>query len=438
MRASNLSIGLRATLAILTLALFVTGTCAAQQETVLHSFGNGNDGAFPEAGLIFDSAGNLYGTTYGGGIHCPDVGGCGTVFELSPREGGGYTETVLHSFGNGTDGQYPQASLILDGVGNLYGTTSGGGIHTSCSNGYGPGCGTVFELSPREGGGYTETVLHSFGNGTDGQYPQAGLVMDGAGDLYGTTYGGGIYTSCSNGYGPGCGTVFELSPREGGGYTETVLHSFGNGMDGQNPYAGLILDSQGNLYGTTYYGGTDCAPYGCGTVFELSPREGGGYMETVLHSFGNGTDGENPYASLILDSHGNLYGTTYYGGIHDGGTAFELSPREGGGWTETVLHSFGNGTDGSEPYAGLILDSHGNLYGTTYYGGIHLYWGTAFELSPREGGGYTETVLRSFDYNGTDGARPEGGLIMDTAGNLYGTTYSGGIHGYGTVFEITP
>ncbi len=388
-----------------------------QQETVLHSFGNGTDGQNPYAGgLIFNAAGYLYGTTQLGGIH-----GLGTVFELSPNGSGGYTETVLHSFGNGTDGQYPYASLIFDGAGNLYGTTWVGGIH---------GYGTVFELSPREGGGYTETVLHSFGNPAtqDGQNPYTGLIFDAAGNLYGTTYYGGIH---------GGGTVFELSPREGGGWTETVLHSFGNGTDGQNPVANLIFDGAGNLYGTTWVGGI----HGYGTVFELSPREGGGYTETVLHSFGNGTDGSKPVAGMIFDGAGNLYGTTSYGGIHDTcpegtcGTVFELSPRQGGGWTETVLHSFGNGTDGQNPYTGgLIFDAAGNLYGTTYGGGIYGE-GTVFEMTPREGGGYTETVLHSFG-NGTDGQSPEAGLIFDGAGNLYGTTLVGGIHGDGTVFEI--
>ena len=242
-----------------------------------------------------------------------------TVFELSPKEGDGYTETVLHSFGDGSnDGQNPEAGLILDGAGNLYSTTPVGGIH---------GWGTVFELSPREGGGYTETVLHSFDyNGSDGAYPLAGLIFDGTGNLYGTTNEGGIHTTCF-GY-PGCGTVFELLPRQGGGWTETVLHSFGSGTDGIVPAAGLIMDTAGNLYGTTYEGGIR----GGGTVFELSPREGGGYTETVLHSFGSGTDGYFPFAGLIFDAAGNLYGTTDYGGIHETcdlnacGTVFELVP----------------------------------------------------------------------------------------------------------------
>ncbi len=419
MQGQRFSIGLKAALAMFTVALFVTSAWAAAHEKVLHSFNvSGNDGFYPYAGLVFDAAGNLYGTTMEGGIH-----GQGMVFELTPQEGGSWTEKVLHSF-NGTDGAYPYAGLIFDAAGNLYGTTVRGGIHDD---------GAVFELTPKEGGGWTEKVLHSFGNGTDGVYPFAGLIFDAAGNLYGTTYEGGIH---------GYGTVFELTPEEGGGWTEEVLHSFNlNGTDAAYPQASLIMDSAGNLYSTSYEGGIHldpCGGVGCGTVFELSPQEGGGWTEKVLHSFNlNGTDGDEPYAGLIIDTAGNLYGTTIAGGIHNNGTVFELSPREGGGWLETVLHSFNlNGTDGAVPYASLILDAAGNLYGTTYDGGIHAA-GAAFELTPKEGGGWTEKVLHSFG-NGTDGYEPYAGLIIDAAGNLYGTTVEGGIHGYGTVFEITP
>ena len=417
MQGKRFSIRLRTALTVFTVTILVTSIWAVSHESVLHSFNNnGTDGVNPYAGLIIDATGNLYGTTAGGGVH-----NLGMVFKLSPREGGGWTETVLHSFGHGTDGAGPYANLVMDAAGNLYGTTQLGGIH---------GAGTVFELSPEQGGGWTELVLHSFNdNGSDGSYPLAGLIMDAAGNLYGMTQQGGIH-SCG---GKNCGTVFELSPRQGGGWTETVLHSFNNnGSDGANPQAGLTMDAAGNLYGTTYRGGI----HSSGTLFELSPREGGGWTETVLHSFGNGSDGATPDSGLIVDAAGNLYGTTYFGGIHSDGTVFELSPREGGGWTEAVLHSFGNGTDGMNPYAGLTIDATGNLYGTTVAGGLHSY-GTAFELSPRQGGGWTETVLHSFG-NGTDGINPYASLLLDATGNLYGTTISGGIHTYGTAFEITP
>jgi uncharacterized repeat protein (TIGR03803 family) len=229
-------------------------------------------------------------------------------------------------------------------------------------------------------GGWSEKVLHSF-NDTDGAYSSAGLIFDKNGNLYGTTLEGGDY-GCSA---SGCGTVFELTPTAGGGWTETVLLNF-NGSDGSGPQAGLIFDAAGNLYGTTVGGGTNCPPFGCGTVFELTPTAGGGWTEKVLHSFGNGTDGANPFAGLIFDAAGNLYGTTYGGGTYrcgasGCGTAFELTPAAGGSWTETVLYSFSRGNDGFEPEAGLIFDSAGNLYGTTAVGGTYD-GGTVFELTP--------------------------------------------------------
>jgi uncharacterized repeat protein (TIGR03803 family) len=298
------------------------------------------------------------------------------VFELSPN-GGGWTETILYRFSGGSDGIYPNGSLVFDAAGDLFGTTNQGGAY---------GYGTVFELSPQHGGGWTEKVLYSFGYGPDGQNPAAGLVMDRAGNLYGTTALGGIYYNCYQGV--SCGTVFELSPQPGGNWTETVLHSFGNGTDGQYPLAGLIVDSSGNLFGTTESGGpyNNC-PYGfspsCGTVFELSPTPGGGWTEAVIHSFGNGTDGQVPEAGLTFDTAGNLYGTTQYGGTYlYGGTVFELSPNDAGGWTEAVLHSFGNAPDGMFPYyGGVVLDAAGNVYGTTASGGDY-YTGIVFKISP--------------------------------------------------------
>jgi uncharacterized repeat protein (TIGR03803 family) len=415
--------------------LFVANTWAASNEKVLHSFNfnsfnsSGRDGSFPLAGLIFDSAGNLYGTTSFGGIY-----GGGTVFELTPTADGGWTEKVLHNFSNnGSDGFWPTGGLAFDAAGNLYGTTYLGGSYY-CYGGY--KCGTVFELTRTTGGDWTEKVLHSF-NGTDGSYVQAGLIIDSAGNLYGTTYGGGTY---------GDGTVFELTPNShvaDRGWTEKVLHNFNNdGTDGVYPYAGLIIDASGNLYGTTSYGGTyDCYDddgYHCGTVFELTPMAGGVWKEKVLHSFGNGTDAAYPYGGLAFDAAGNLYGTTYGGGTYSDGTVFELTPNShvaDGGWTEEVLHSFGTGTDAAYPHGGLIIDAAGNLYGMTYRGGFYGY-GTVFELTPRAGGDWTEEVLHSFNNNGTDGVDPYAGLMFDSAGNLYGTTYGGGAYSHGTVFEI--
>jgi uncharacterized repeat protein (TIGR03803 family) len=424
MRGKRLFIGLRDILAIFALAVFVTGS-AASQEQVLHSFGNGTDGQFPYAGLIMDGAGNLYGTTFQGGIYNAPYG-CGTVFELSPNGGGSWTEKLLRSFNCDADGSGPNANLLIDASGNLYGTTTYGGPNNA---------GLVFELSPQADGGWTETVLHSFGNGTDGANPYAGLIFDnagGVGNLYGTTSGGGIHS---------WGTAFELAPQENGDWTEKVLHSFNDdGADAAGPYAGLTMDRYGILYGTTRFGGIHYA----GAVFDLVPNGSGGWTEKVLHSFGNGTDGAYPDGGLVIDLFENIYSTTRGGGIHtcnnipnSCGTVFWMSPHGSGGYSETVLHSFGNGNDGANPYAGVIMDDFtGNLYGTTISGGIHGN-GTAFELMPNGSGGWTETVLRSFG-SGTDGINPYGGLILDGAGNLYGTTEDGGIHGAGTVFEITP
>ncbi len=377
-------------------------------ETVLHSFGSGADGAGPWAGLIFDRVGNLYGTTSGGGTHRG-----GTVYELTPHGSGGWTEKMLFNFDNGIDGSQPLASLIFDAAGNLYGTTYGGGLH---------GQGIVFELMPN-GSGWAEKVLRNFGNGYNGTQPYASLIFDAAGNLYGTTNRGGSYD---------LGTVFELTPTHGGLWTEKLLYNFSfNGRDGFWPYASLISDAAGNLYGTTGAGGA--ATYGA--VYELMPNGSGGWTEKVLHSFSLYTDpagGQTPWGGLIFDRTGNLYGTNSEGGTYNGGTVYELTPNGSGGWTEKVLHSFGSGTDGANPIASLIFDSAGNLYGTTYSGGTYGA-GTVFELTPNGGGGWTETVLHNFG-NGTDGATPYASLIVDSAGNLYGTTEWGGTYGYGTVF----
>jgi len=347
-------------------------------EKPLHNFGGGKDGASPWAGVIFDAAGNLFGTTVNGGTN-----NSGTVFELSPVSGGGWTERIIHSFGAGIDGFGPTGSLVLDGAGNLYGTTQyGGAFGAGGANG-----GTVFELTPKTGGGYSEKILHSFGHGHDGFTPASNVIFDAAGNLYGTTYYGGLSsTSCNPDVHVSCGTVFELTPTSSGPWTETILHSFGNyGTDGNFPYGGLIFDASGNLYGTTTGGGnsTSCtSAVGCGVVFELTPATGGGWTETVLHNYnGNTTDGSSPDDSLIFDASGNLYGTTGGDGAHGGGTVFKLTPAGGGVWTETLLHSFGLGHDGLYPNSGLVFDSLGNLYGATIEGGA-TGSGTVFEVTP--------------------------------------------------------
>jgi uncharacterized repeat protein (TIGR03803 family) len=295
------------------------------------------------------------------------------------------TEKVLHNF-NGTGGAYP-SGMIFDASGNLYGTTYYGGSG-SCYDGNGHGCGTVFELTPKAGGGWTEKLLHRFkGNTYDGIAPVASLIFDASGNLYGTTSSGGPY---------GHGTVFELTPKVGGGWTEKILHSFNNGKDGNYPFASLTFDASGNLFGTTYYGPPqgyngpclDGHDLGCGTVFELTPEAGGGWTEKIVHFFkSNGKDGFHPGANLIFDAFGNLCGATALGGANDNGTVFEMTPKAGGGWTEKVLYSF-NYKDGFAPGA-LIFDASGNLYGTTEYGGNGSCQngggggcGTVFEITP--------------------------------------------------------
>jgi uncharacterized repeat protein (TIGR03803 family) len=414
-----------------------------QTETVLYSFKGitSHDGSSPVGGLVFDKAGNLYGTTLLGGNFtgaCSPFG-CGIVFQLLPASGGGWNQSVIHFFAGRTrfakaDGAMPESGVVFDARGNLYGTAVGGD-------------GTVFELSPATGGLWNERLIHAFsGNGSgDGSIPSGGLVLDAAGNLFGTTQQGGSLTSTT-------GTVFELA-RTSQGVKEELLYSFLGGSDGAGPQAGLLLDSTGNLYGTTVSGGdvSTCAglgQQGCGVVFKLSPMSGGGWQETVLHTFSGGSDGAASVANLIMDASGNLYGTTSAGGdlsttcFQTGcGVVFELSPDSGGGWTETVLHTFG-GADGSFPMAGLAMDSAGNLYGTTLRGGnLSVCGGSGcggvFELSPKVGGGWTETVLHKFGAGGRDGINPQGGVILDAAGNLYGTTRGGGDNTQGTVFKIS-
>jgi uncharacterized repeat protein (TIGR03803 family) len=412
------------------LAMIATPTRAtAQTETLLHSFNdNGTDGVDPQAGVIADAAGNLYGTTRFGGAY-----NYGVVFELSPKPGGGWADRVLHSFNNdGVDGNTCAAGLVIDAAGNLYGTTQRGGAYTY---------GVVFELSPGKGGAWTEKVLHSFGNGLDGQVPMAGLVMDAAGNLYGTTQYGGARAVAGIG-----GTVFELSAKAGGGWVEKILHSFAdNGRDGFETVTGVIFDGAGNLYGATIYGGADMTHCinGCGTVFELTPRTGEGWAESILHNFAGGNaDGAGLFGGLVIDAAGNLYGTTYEGGTGmcpygavTCGTVFELTPAASGTWSE-AMYSFDN-ADGFSPLAGLILDASGNLYGTTIFGGAYREGGSAFELTPTAGGGWTETLLHSFA-SGHDGAYPLAGLTFGPSGVLYGTASGGGAYGGGVVFEITP
>jgi uncharacterized repeat protein (TIGR03803 family) len=403
-RTTNFELLSMALLAVILLALAaVPDACAASQYKTLFVFTVGHDrGIRPRGGLIFDQAGNLYGTTIGGGAH-----GAGTVFKLTSNGNGTWTQSVLYSFKAGNDGAGPEASMIFDQAGNLYGTTAAGGS----SNG-----GTVFRLTPN-GDTWSESVLYSFPFACA---PVAGLIFDTDGNLYGTTSAGGAHSS---------GTVFRLTPSG----TESVLYSFcslAKCHDGEDPLAGLIFDQSGNLYGTTSHGGA----FNRGTVFKLTAG-GGHWTASVLHSFTGENDGSEPVAGLIFDTAGNLYGTTATGGANVFGVVFKLAPNAKGGWNERVLRNFTGSKGGASPAAGLIFDQNGNLYGTTLHGGPHEH-GVAFRLEPNTNGGWHETVFVYF--NADPGAIPYSGLIFDTVGNLYGTTFGRGHFDPGSVYEITP
>jgi uncharacterized repeat protein (TIGR03803 family) len=399
---------------IVAVSLIVLSSLAAsaQTETILHTFTGGSDGGSPQAGLIFDSKGNLYGTTGGGGTSSFCTG-CGVAFQLVSSSNGTWTENVLYSFGtlnNFADGANPYSSLTFDSTGNLYGTTTSGGSSFQ---------GTVFELTPGSSGTWTETTLYTFTGGSDGGFPYAeGVVLDSSGNLYGTTESGGKY---------GFGTVYELVKGSGGKWTELVLHSFAYGNDGAFPFGSpVILDAAGNLYGVASNGGF----HDSGVVYKLVPGSNGHWAEQILYSFPGGPGGSFPTGKLVFDTAGNLYGQASY-------IVYELSPSSSGTWTAQTLHSFLGGPDGANPYAGLIMDKSGNLYGTTNTGGNHR--GTVYELSPSSNGTWTEKILHRFSTTGGDGIFPNyAGLVIDASGNLYGTVPQGGSSNAGVIFAIAP
>lgn len=408
------------------LAGLVTSAAAAVRGRTIDVFESTN-GASPNAGLILDSWGNLYGTTPNGGSY-----GYGVVFELSPTFAG-WVNAVLYSFCESTcpQGSSPQSALIFDSDGNLYGTTAAGGTY---------GSGTVFELSPASSGGWTESVLYSFcatANCADGAHPTASVIFGERGKLYGTTSAGG-QNLCN---GSGCGVVFELQRNDNGQWSENVLYAFTGGNDGGSPIAGLVSDSFGHLYGTTWLGGAQSS----GVVFELTPVSGA-WEQSVLHPFCSAascSDGAYPWAPLILGPDGSLYGTTTAGGKQSFavglgyGVVFKLALTSGV-WSESVLQAF-DGQDGEAPYDSVIIDSLGNLYGTTSLGGDYscnsVYGcGLVFVLRPTSGG-WDEAALVVFS-GGNEGLGPYANLVMDPRGHLYGTTEYGGARGLGTVFEL--
>jgi uncharacterized repeat protein (TIGR03803 family) len=382
----------------------------AQTFTVLHAFAGAADGGNPYAGLTLDRGGNLYGTTTTGGGR----NGAGTVFKMTNRNGawtfaplydhGGYagvtigpndtlyvagfvgangavfnlkppprfspnplapwTATVLYSFQGGPDGGVPYSAVTFDQAGNIYDTTYNGGNHDR---------GTVFELSPSDGG-WTKNVLYTF-SGIDGSQPFGDVIIDAAGNIYGTTLSGGNYPLCPHNYQTGCGTVFELTPTGSGSWTKSFLYSFHGGTDGANPYAGRIFGASGNVYGANP-GGYD---FSDSTVFELMPS-GGTSTFSLAYSFGYGGVSCGPRGALVMDGAGNLYGTTYCLGAHGSGSVFKLTPINGG-WTATTLYSFTGGSDGLFPESNVVVDANGNLYGTTTQGGTNNN-GVVWEITP--------------------------------------------------------
>ncbi len=310
------------------------------------------------SGLTFDKAGNVYGTTSIGG----DFNN-GRIFELSPQAGGAWSETVLHNFQqNGKDGFYPTGGVTIDSLGNLYGTSYYGGMGTCQFD----SCGVVYELAFKAGH-WVEQILYNFqNNGTDGSYPNSGVVFDTEGNLYGTTAGGGTY---------GDGAVYELSRAEGGGWTERTVHSFGATGDTGFP-SGLIFNG-GNLYGATADGGTFA-----GNVYRLTPTGGGAWSEQILYSFPYNFGGGTPQlpGGIAMDSAGNIYGIGVEGGANLDGAVFELSPQSGT-YSETTLYNFVGAPNGASPAGNLTVDSHGNVYGVTQYGGT-ITVGTVYEVTP--------------------------------------------------------
>ncbi|MGC2109140.1 MAG: choice-of-anchor tandem repeat GloVer-containing protein [Candidatus Korobacteraceae bacterium] len=381
----------------------------AQTMIALHTF-SGPDGSNPAGGLVMDRGGNLYGTAGAGGTN-----GYGTVFKLS-QERGSWMLTTIHRFQGGNDGAHPGGRVVFGPDGDLYGTTAVGGIANN---------GTVFRLTPPATFcrsvqcPWTETVLYAFTGGSDGANPQnVDLAFDSAGNIYGATYLGGRFCQGD------CGVVFKLT-KSGQHWTETTLYEFSGPPDGARPLGGVAFDSAGNLFGTTIYGGV----YDGGTLFELSPT-GSGWTETVLHSFGNGSDGFGPAAGVILDQQENIFGTTSQAGTNYGGIAFELS-SSAGGWTYLVLTNFTGGRGG--PSAVPTLDVTGNLFGGTYDDGAY-HAGNLYELVPDGHGNWTNLDLFDFGY-ATYGVVVGGAVVVDSSGNVYGTATSGGAHDLGTIWE---
>ncbi len=324
---------------------------------------------------------------------------------------------VIYSFAGANDGEYTDTDLVIDSAGNLYGTSVQGGAF---------GGGTVFRLTP-SGNGWIHTVLYSFTGGADGGEPYKGVTLDVQGNLYGTAVTGGT-GSCEG----GCGVVYKLT-NSGGSWSQSVIHYFSGGNDGSGPGAGLTIDNHGNLYGMAPTGGAN----GLGVIYRLNPDTSGNWKFKVIHTFTGGTDGATGSAGRLLLHSGHLYGVATAGGANGKGAAFELTPSQAGEWNLNTIYAFKGQPDAGFPYGGLLLDASGNLYGTTYYDGANNL-GSVYQLSPAATGQWKEKVLYSFK-GGRNGQNSISNLVFDAAGNLYGTTSEGGAAcSCGTIFKLAP
>jgi uncharacterized repeat protein (TIGR03803 family) len=397
--------------AIFAVVLALALTAGASTEKVVWDFKGGSDGSGPWSNyFISDAKGNLYAATAAGGTY-----GAGTVFMLSPTG----KETILYEFkgqSNG-DGTGPHGHLTFDAKGNIYGTTQGGGTN---------GTGTVYKLSPKTGGGWTEKVIYTFSaTGADGTGPSAGMTIAADGTMYSTTPDGGAF---------GAGTVFSLK-KTSTGWKQTVIQNLNGSSNGGYPYEGLMMDAAGNLYGAAPTGGAS----GQGVIYRLS-RTKKGWADKVLHSFTNANgDGSGLYwIDLISDTSGNIYGATSFGGTNGTGMVWELVYSETKkSYSERILYEFGasGSGDGNNPYGGLAMDSEGNLYGTTLYGGTSNI-GTSYKLT-KDGKTWKETILHTFA-GANDGAQSTGNPYIDAKGRVWGMTETGGTSDLGVVYRITP
>jgi uncharacterized repeat protein (TIGR03803 family) len=368
------------------------------------------------AGMVFDGAGNLYGVTNtgGGSTNCRGFEGCGTVFELSPAGGTTWTQTTIYNFQNLADGSFPFGGLVIDAAGNLYGTNTAGGTYNA---------GVAFKLSPGSGSSWTLTPLYSFGQLKQSVSPSSPLTLDAAGNLYGITLGGGRYFH---------GSAFKLY-NVAGVWKEQLLHSFGGPGDGTQPNGPLVIDPQGNLYGTTSAGGSSTL----GIVFQLSQQPSGDWTENLLYTFTSGS----PQAGLILDSAHHLYGTTFTGGTHGAGGIFGLTRVNQNGslvWKYVQLHSFTAGADGSNPASPLTFDASGNLYGTdaeqaTDCQGFYGCW-QVYKLSVGSKGLWHIAAVYPIPAQ-SDPAN--GSLVLDSAGDIFGAAYDNHYFSGAEVYEVT-